>query len=1554
MMARSTELEPYLGSRPFDRTQADRKRFFGRARETEELSCLVLSHNLVLVYAASGAGKSSLLNAGVVPELVAEGFDVLPRGRVGVSLPAGAELEEQTNPYVRNLLASLSLEAGGELPDGTLADYLRALPRPEGCSGRVIVIDQAEELFTFTPRGWQIHQREFFLALRGALRDEPDLRIIIVTREDYLAHFESFAGFFPGGLGVRFRLEPLGRSAAREAVEKPLAGTCRQFDGGVAEQLVLDLAKTKISTGAGVREEPGPYVEPVQLQIVCSALWSKLPASVESITAEHLQRFGDVEETLEQFYRDTVAACVDATGYDQDRLALWFGTELITPADTRGQVFRGPEMTGDVPNEVVDFLEARHVLHADERASGRWYELAHDRLIRPIRTVNEQWKRESDAVEVRGRTRRKVRRLLTAVLCLLGAFGVVWSVVLVPRLAAQAQERALTVSRIEELRAVCAKEPGDVCNQRTRRVFDFIADYYWRQEKTRELVAVLKGAEDLIPSSYGMPRAGASGTGQVEESSPTLRIEYNPDLEIDTDRTRSEWVKVTRKLASERGLPLSPHIMLVPDRRVSPRKIRVIGSPQPCFGGEARSGSMLVEVPERNHGALISRTSLEEEPRLEAFFEYYSKRVDQSQWKLYAGLEYDGPWWFVPAWTLPIWRVGGVPAVSREALLVVAVTNVLLKRPELVFGCDALVAVLRKAYRAAPETVIEALSARHQEVVRLDFIELARTSDTAMLNPSILLDSLAEHPSRDSRTVRTLIERARTAAFGIDGTLHGPWAARMPPPKGDPDLKPFQQTVAAQEDRRVRPIVVELGPDVRSSILDGAEPKEVVRVHLQRLRGALYQRYGVVPPEASFRADKAEGIRILVLDPRTGHTETHPIQVGPGRAAERLLEALEARYSEHRASWVTAEQLHAAVESLHADEKGWLEKYYSLTDLKRIARAALMSGGVRDGSDTLRDLPWLLRSLSFWVHVVDPMNISQVSRSWQETQRARQSSSAAATAKQHRVVELVGRGLELLSSAELEEAAAHFAMAIGVDRDSAIATFLAAYPALSALGPARRVETLSKACRDPRNGSFATSFDLALVYEMQDLLRDKPAGVPSEFYRYMRLCVMESFAVQQGYPLEVRRQSSALLLEEPVDAWAKEQRWLLAKRWLLAHRGTTVTSTELARAKQLLVHALSHMSSDSASRWLAPILEALRGRAAPWSLELITFLVNELPPSWVVLRLGIAEWLAPLGARENEQALAFLARKPGGLTYTEEWQWEFMRAKLLGSLSAFGDAASRMQRLDASISILRGLTRASPLSVRRADAYYALAEGYVKKGEVKAAREAVREGVERGIEARTFDDVMYWMEIGEGRLEQARLIAQRRSGGSVQASQLFLGASFALLTRSIDLEDTTRSFIFDDRRALHASADLVLIMLAWRMAQAGRDRDAEDLIKQRVESMNFVGWPHRLQQHDSQVWQELLVAMWAGELPPATLLSWLQDDASFLAAGLQQTGFSLRELRCKAYFYIALYEQVTGQHDTREQRFLDMLRRSLANEGYGHAEHSMAQLLIRSSVRDGM
>src|SRR3712207_9365124 len=74
---------PFIGPRPFSQDTQHQRLFFGRDRETDEIASLIFTHQLVLVYAQSGTGKTSIFNAKVIPRLKENGFDVLPVARVG-------------------------------------------------------------------------------------------------------------------------------------------------------------------------------------------------------------------------------------------------------------------------------------------------------------------------------------------------------------------------------------------------------------------------------------------------------------------------------------------------------------------------------------------------------------------------------------------------------------------------------------------------------------------------------------------------------------------------------------------------------------------------------------------------------------------------------------------------------------------------------------------------------------------------------------------------------------------------------------------------------------------------------------------------------------------------------------------------------------------------------------------------------------------------------------------------------------------------------------------------------------------------------------------------------------------------------------------------------------------------------------------------------------------------------------------------------------------------------------------------------------------------------
>ena len=391
----ASEVQPYVGPRPY--TRDDAGLFFGREREANDLLSLVVAHAAVLLYAESGAGKSSLLNAGLTPLLEREGFEVLPPARVrGLSFKdiAAAEIP---NLYVFNVLASWAKDKvdAHRLASMSLADFLQEQEHPLDADGqplpRVVILDQLEELFTLYPERWK--EREGFLEQVGAaLEADTLLRFVLATREDYIAQLDPYVALLPEKLQTRFRLERLRQEPALLAVKEPLRNTPRRFTESAARKLVEELLKARVETLEGESVEIiGEFVEPVQLQVVCENLWQNLPPDVTIIEPGHLQVLGDVNHALAEFYERCIQEAARQTRTKESSLREWFEHDLITPAGTRGMAYRGKEKTGKVLNTTVDALEHLHLIRGEWRSGSRWYELTHDRFIKPIQESNVAW-----------------------------------------------------------------------------------------------------------------------------------------------------------------------------------------------------------------------------------------------------------------------------------------------------------------------------------------------------------------------------------------------------------------------------------------------------------------------------------------------------------------------------------------------------------------------------------------------------------------------------------------------------------------------------------------------------------------------------------------------------------------------------------------------------------------------------------------------------------------------------------------------------------------------------------------------------------------------------------------------------------------------------------------------------------------------------------------------------------------------------------------------------------------------------------------------------------
>ena len=397
--------------------EANRRFFFGRGLELDDLFRRVRRETLTVLYAQSGLGKTSLLQAGLFPRLREEGFLPVP-----IRLDYGddeAGLRTDADPPGRQILLALAAAihaqhlAGASDPlaargpweflhdvDFDLPDQTGSLLVP------VLVFDQLEELFTlgssrrdngrFAARAVELLgdliENRPPRALDRAMRDDPALvdrfafahpayRVLLSLREDYLPHLHALRGEIPSIVLNNVRLMRFDHRQALDVVERP----------GAARHLVTaDVAAAIVRTVAGQdaqSEELGgarAEVDPSLLSLFCRQLNELRIRRGEAAISMDLVA-SSKESVLHDFYVDAfrdlsmpraggVKAFVEdflltSKGY-RDRLSVERANEILV------------ERYHGAPAELSALVD-RRLLHVEERGKTPQIELTHD-VLAPI------------------------------------------------------------------------------------------------------------------------------------------------------------------------------------------------------------------------------------------------------------------------------------------------------------------------------------------------------------------------------------------------------------------------------------------------------------------------------------------------------------------------------------------------------------------------------------------------------------------------------------------------------------------------------------------------------------------------------------------------------------------------------------------------------------------------------------------------------------------------------------------------------------------------------------------------------------------------------------------------------------------------------------------------------------------------------------------------------------------------------------------------------------------------------------------------------------------
>ncbi|MEM1425514.1 MAG: WD40 repeat domain-containing protein, partial [Cyanobacteria bacterium P01_H01_bin.130] len=262
---------PYRGLEAFDEAHAEL--FFGRQKIIDSLTAFVETHPLTVVLGASGSGKSSLVKAGLLPELREQGnWTVLTPMRPGQDPFCSFNLtllgdRGQAVDMASREAGSVALQLRLEELQRTYREHHRKGRRSPEADGEepkvpkvLLIIDQCEELVTLTeeqdkaavndtsltmpdPQGSV--KAQFLETIQKLLADWPDyFRVILTLRSDFEPQFLE-SPLSPVWSDGRFVVPVMGRADLRAAILEPAAARAIYFDPpSLVDRLIDEVAQT--------------------------------------------------------------------------------------------------------------------------------------------------------------------------------------------------------------------------------------------------------------------------------------------------------------------------------------------------------------------------------------------------------------------------------------------------------------------------------------------------------------------------------------------------------------------------------------------------------------------------------------------------------------------------------------------------------------------------------------------------------------------------------------------------------------------------------------------------------------------------------------------------------------------------------------------------------------------------------------------------------------------------------------------------------------------------------------------------------------------------------------------------------------------------------------------------------------------------------------------------------------------------------------------------------------------------------------------------------------
>ena len=409
--------------------ETDAEVFFGRETEVSAVVGDILANKLLVLFARSGSGKTSLLNAGIGPALREIGkIDESDPGiqMVTIRLSADRTPAQSAVQALQSQYPALALDIT------SLHEALQQVCGGAGKGGVVLIFDQFEELFISLFRDRPAERLQFAEQLAEIIEDgELRAYIVLSLRSDQFHYLNEFRGYIPDIFqnNTNLELKPFDRDTALRVVRGPAELRGVVWENGLPEQIVAELATLN---------EDRDGILPIHIQIICHGLWESLTDKEREITRRHYQAFLPSPKpnglsAAEAMIQRRIIAPLEVFKDQQRRLLVRLLRELMTKHHTkavrsseelarlmparwwwgigkRSFLERGSQAelgnqhkpskkplaqrergwgdglnaTGFIPPKPVQtlltYLEQQLLLRVERSGQQRWYELRHDYL----------------------------------------------------------------------------------------------------------------------------------------------------------------------------------------------------------------------------------------------------------------------------------------------------------------------------------------------------------------------------------------------------------------------------------------------------------------------------------------------------------------------------------------------------------------------------------------------------------------------------------------------------------------------------------------------------------------------------------------------------------------------------------------------------------------------------------------------------------------------------------------------------------------------------------------------------------------------------------------------------------------------------------------------------------------------------------------------------------------------------------------------------------------------------------------------------------------------